>query len=210
VWLDRLKAGVDREEAAARLWERYFSQLVRYARRHLEGRRVVIDEEDVALSAFHAFVRASDSGRFPNLHDRTDLWAVLLRMTANKARNAVRDENREKRGGGMVGYGIAETDSAASGVPLPTGEPDPAEAAALAEGTEELLRALDDDELQQVELLARVSRSNAETGELRRIVQLSLEGHSNAEIGVRIGKSVATVERKLRRIRNIWAARGAR
>ncbi len=59
----------------------------------------------------------------------------------------------------------------------------PVEVAALAE---ELLRELRDDELRQ-------------------ITPLSLEGRTNAEIGVAIGKSVAAVERKLHRIRNIWA-----
>ena len=189
VWLDRLKAGADRDEAVTRLWERYFAQLVRHARRHLEGRRAVDDGEDAALSAFGAFVRAVDAGRFPKLTDRYDLWAVLLRLTANKARNAVRDENRQKRGGGMAGHELAEADSS-DGVPVTSDDPDPAEAAALAEGAEELLKALGEDELRQ-------------------IAQLTLEGYTNAEIGSRIGKSMAAVERKLRRIRELWAARGA-
>ena len=186
-WLDRLKAG-DRDAAVARLWERYFSQLVRHARRHLTGRRAVADGEDVALSAFDAFVRAVDAGRFPKLDDRTDLWAVLLRLTANKARNAIRDENREKRGGGMAWHGIAETDSDTSGVPVPSVDPDPAEAAALAEGAEELLEVLGSEELRQIALLA-------------------LEGWTNVEIGATIGKSVAAVERKRRLIRDIWTSR---
>ena len=89
----------------------------------------------------------------------------------------------------MAGHGFAEADSE-SGVPVASGEPDPAEAVALAEGAEELLRALGEEELQ-------------------RIAQLALEGFTNAEIGSAIGKSVAAVERKLRRIRDVWAARGA-
>ena len=186
-WLDRLKAG-DRDEAVARLWERYFSQLVCYARRHLAGQRSVDDGEDVALSAFEAFVRALDAGRFPKLEDRTDLWAVLLRMTANKARNAVRDENRERRGGRMAWHEIAETDSGTSGVPVPSADPDPAEAAALAEGAAALLEMLGNGELQQIALLA-------------------LQSHTNVEIAAAIGKSVAAVERKRRLIRDIWMAR---
>jgi DNA-directed RNA polymerase specialized sigma24 family protein len=188
-WLDQLKAG-DRDDAVARLWERYFSQLVRHARQHLSGRRAVADGEDVALVAFDAFVRAVDAGRFPKLDDRSDLWAVLLRMTANKARNAIRDENRERRGGGLMWHGIAETDSATSGVPVPSVDPDPADAAALAEGAEELLRALNCEELRQIALLA-------------------MEGWTNAEIGATIGKSVAAVERKRRLIRDIWSARAS-
>ena len=186
-WLDRLKAG-DRDDAVARLWERYFSQLVRHARRHLAGRRTVADGEDVALSAFDAFVRAVDTGRFPKLDDRTDLWAVLLRLTANKARNAVRNENRQRRGGGMAWHGIAEAESGTSDVPVPSADPEPAEAAALAEEAEALLGALS-------------------SGELRQVALLALEGRTNVEIGAQIGKSVAAVERKRRLIRDIWTAR---
>src|SRR5438874_1974030 len=53
-WLGRLRAG-DRD-AAQRLWERYFDQLVRLARGRLRGaRRRAADEEDVALSALDSF-----------------------------------------------------------------------------------------------------------------------------------------------------------
>jgi hypothetical protein len=37
---------------------------------------------------------------------------------------------------------------------------------------------------------------------------MSLEGHSNAEIAAEIGKVEPTVERKRRRIREIWGALG--
>jgi RNA polymerase sigma factor (sigma-70 family) len=188
VWLDRLKEGADRDEAVARLWERYFTRLVAQARQHLRGRRATGDEEDAALSAFDGFVRAVEAGRFPRLGDRDDLWQVLLMMTANRARNAVRDGNRRKRGGGRVAHGIAGTDSEA-GVQLPSPEPDPAEAVALAEGAERLLEALSDPGLRQVAVLR-------------------LEGETVREIAARLGRAVATVERKLKRIREVWAATG--
>jgi DNA-directed RNA polymerase specialized sigma24 family protein len=90
----------------------------------------------------------------------------------------------------MAWHGIAVTDSGTSGVPVPSADPDPAEAAALAEGAEELLGALDSEELRQIALLA-------------------LEGWTNAEIGTAIGKSVAAVEPNRRLIRDIWAVRGS-
>ena len=58
--------------------------------------------------------------------------------------------------------------------------------AALAEEFERLLKVLDNDQL-------------------RRIAVWKLEGHTNAEIGELTGRSVPSVERKLRLIREIWS-----
>jgi len=189
VWLDQLKAGANRDEAVAELWERYFSRLVNQARLHLRGRRTMKDEEDAALSAFDGLVRGVEAGKFPRLDDRGDLWRVLLMMTANKARNAVRDENREKRRGGQVAHAIAAADSDPAGVVVPSGDPDPAEVVALAESVGQMLAALGD-------------------AELRLVAEMALAGHSNAEIADAIKKVVPTVERKRMRIREIWAAMG--
>ncbi|MBA4192252.1 MAG: RNA polymerase subunit sigma-70 [Planctomycetaceae bacterium] len=189
VWLDQLKAGKTRDEAVAQLWKRYFTQLVDQARRHLRSRRAVGDGEDAALSAFDGFVRAVQAGKFPKLDDRNDLWQVLLMMTGNKAKNAIRDEDRAKRGGGMVAHGIATADSDPVGVVVASEHPDPAEAVVLAEGAERLLLALGD-------------------AELRRVAELALEGYTNAEIAATLGKAVATAERKRNRIRDIWLGLG--
>jgi DNA-directed RNA polymerase specialized sigma24 family protein len=189
VWLDRLQAGGHRDEAVARLWERYFTHLVARARNHLRGQRAAVDGEDVALSALDGFVRAVEAGRFPKLKDRNDLWAVLLHMTANRARNAVRDENRIKRGGGLRQHQLTAGDSDAAGVAPQALEPDPAEVVALAEEVEHMLTTLGNPVLQRVAVLA-------------------LEGHTNQEIAAALGKAVATAERKLKRIREIWASAG--
>jgi DNA-binding CsgD family transcriptional regulator len=39
---------------------------------------------------------------------------------------------------------------------------------------------------------------------LRSIARWKMEGHTNAEIAVKLGRLERTVERKLRRIREIW------
>jgi DNA-directed RNA polymerase specialized sigma24 family protein len=186
IWLGRLKAG-DRDEAVARLWEAYFRRLVGLARGHLKNRpRGPADEEDVALSAFDSFVRAAEAGRFPQLDDRDDLWQVLLVVTSRKAADAVQAEGRLKRGGGkVIAVSDAAADSSASGPPVAAADPDPAEAVAMAEGFDHMLRALGDEQL-------------------RDIAVAKLEGYSNAEIAARIGKSLATVERKLKLIRELW------
>lgn len=187
-WLENLKAG-DRDEAVAKLWERYFEHLVKRARDHLRGRRVINDGEDVALMAFDRFVQAVAAGRFPRLNDREDLWQVLLMLTSRIASNAARDERREKRGGGIVQSITPVSDSGSSGLPVASSEPDPADAAAMAEAGEEMLAALKDPLLRQIAILA-------------------LEGYTNMEIAEKIERVVSTVERKLNRIREIWTAQG--
>ena len=50
-WLDGVKAGDS--ASIEQLWQRYFEKLVRLARGKLPGHcRRVLDEEDVAISAF--------------------------------------------------------------------------------------------------------------------------------------------------------------
>jgi DNA-directed RNA polymerase specialized sigma24 family protein len=62
IWLDRLKLGDER--AAQRLWEAYYTRLVRLARRRLANApRRAADEEDVALAAFGAGRRHSAKSR---------------------------------------------------------------------------------------------------------------------------------------------------
>lgn len=183
VWLDRLKAG-DRSEAVDRLWGAYYARLVGLARRHLGGRvRGVADEEDVALSAMDSFVRAASAGRFPRLDDRDDLWQILFVVTARKAADLIQAEGRQKRGGGREPVRLAGDGSAE--LQLPGGDPDPAEAALLAEEFDRLIAKLTDPTL-------------------RRIAVWKLEGYSNIEIGQKIDRSEPAVERKLRRIRQEW------
>jgi DNA-directed RNA polymerase specialized sigma24 family protein len=184
IWLNRLKSGEERDEAVSRLWGRYFTQLVTRARERLRSR--VTDGEDVALSAFDSFVRAVEAGRFPQLDDRDDLWQVLLLLTARKAANVARDEHRLKKGGGQVIIGFGNGGPEGAEPAATSLEPDPAEAVILADEADQLLRILGTDEL-------------------RRVAVWAMEGYSNEEIANHMGKSVATAERKLRRIRDIWS-----
>src|ERR687886_50259 len=90
-WLGRLQAGDP--AAAQQLWERYFPRLVGLARQRLRGApRRAADEEDVALSAFDSFCRGVARGRFPQLHDRNNLWGLLVLITARKALNLAQHE----------------------------------------------------------------------------------------------------------------------
>lgn len=95
-WFGQIREGDS--VAAQAVWECYFPELVRLARKKLGGApRRAADEEDVALSAMDSFFDAAQQGRFPNLADRYDLWRLLLRMTARKVVDLRRREARKRR-----------------------------------------------------------------------------------------------------------------
>jgi len=189
-WIDQLQAG-DRA-AAQKLWERYFQRLVGLARKKLQGLpRRAADEEDVALSAFASFCRGAEEGRFPQLHDRDNIWRLLVTITARKASQLAAREGCQKRGSHAVLDEAALTGQADSnaGVPgleqLIDREPTPEFAAQLAEECQRLLACLPDAELQSV-------------------AQWKMEGYTNEEIAAKLGCALRSVERKLKVIRSLW------
>ena len=102
LWLAQLQAGDS--AAAQQLWQRYLNRLIRLASRKLgDLPRRVADEEDVANSAFHGFLRGVQEGRFTRLEDREELWQVLVMLTERKAIGLRRKTQAEKRGAGQVG-----------------------------------------------------------------------------------------------------------
>lgn len=188
-WVRRLGAG-DRE-AAGPLWQEYSRRLIGLARKKLRDQpRRVADEEDVALSAFDSLCRGVEQGRFPQLEDRHDLWSLLAVITVRKALDQIVRRGRIGRGGGKVRGESAfaqpgDGSGAGRGIEQIAGdEPTPAFAAAAAEQGEELLRALPEG--------------------LRCVAVWKVEGYTNQEIAARLGRSLATVERKLSLIRDAW------
>jgi DNA-directed RNA polymerase specialized sigma24 family protein len=189
-WIGQLQAGDS--TAAQPLWERYFIRLVHLARGKLQGQpRRAADEEDVALSAFDSFCRAAEARRFPALADRDSLWRLLVTLTARKALHLIRDERRDKRGGGHVldeaALAAGQRDDTEAGLDrVVAAEPTPEFAARVAEECRRLLDLLGEDELRVI----AVSR---------------MEGYSTEEIAGRLGCAPQTVERKVRRIRGLWS-----
>ncbi|MFH1268991.1 MAG: ECF-type sigma factor [Planctomycetota bacterium] len=188
-WIKQLKAG--HETAAAKVWNHFYARLVGLARGKLRGApRRAVDEEDVVLSAFETFFRRTKEGRFPRLQDRDDLWQLLVKITERKALNQLRHERRQKRGGGKLRGESVFLDKTASTVrvgieQVAAPEPTPEFAALVGETFERLLDLLADDEL-------------------RRIALLKLEGHTSQEIATETGRSLPTIERRLRLIRDKW------
>jgi RNA polymerase sigma factor (sigma-70 family) len=187
-WIEGLRAG--QETAAAKLWNHFYQDLLALAWRRLQGApRRAADEEDVVASALETFIRRAREGQFPRLNDRHDLWHLLVAITERKALNLARDQSRKKRGSGKVRDESALQDqdhsTQARGLDQIAGpEPTPETAAAMTEALGQLLGVLD--------------------AGLRQIALLKLEGRTNGEIASRIGRSTATVERRLRLIRDKW------
>ena len=174
-WIGELQAGARIDEATQGLWERYYDRLVHLARARLrDAPRGPADEEDAALSAFDSFCRGVAAGRFPRLGSRDDLWRILVTIT-RKAADQIRDERRQKRGGGrLLGEAalVGAEDGAVCGFEAIAGrEPSPEFAALVADEVRLRLAELRDESL-------------------RRVALLRLEGYDNGDIAALLECSV--------------------
>jgi DNA-directed RNA polymerase specialized sigma24 family protein len=139
-----------------------------------------------------SFFRRLRRGDF-DLAGRDDLWALLVTITLNKARNAA-DRHfaaiRDVRCTQPLASDDASRSDAPRGASAPEDvEPTPAEAAALNEALERRLRDLPEPDLRQVALM-------------------KLEGYTNREISEALQCGERTIERKLNLIRKRWEAAG--
>lgn len=183
--------------AAQNLWEKYYPGMVELARRRLRNvPRRAADEEDVALSAFNSFCLGARNGRFSRLTDRNSLWSLLVAITAHKAVDLIRMNNRQKRGG--LGQAGVEQD-----------QPDRSQRACIVESDlGQLLSRTPTPEfaLQIAEELERLLDHLDRTGDadLRSIAVWKMDGEANAAIAARLGCVRRTVERKLQLIASVW------
>jgi DNA-directed RNA polymerase specialized sigma24 family protein len=188
-WIDELCAG--NHAAAEPLWRGYFQRLVGLACEKLRGRlrSAMAGAEDVALSAYDSFYRAAEQGRFPQLSDRHELWHLLFVITERKAIDLVKHENTIRRGGRKVRHegSLAGNSSVTPELDRVAGrEPTREQAALVADAVRRLLDTPRDEAL-------------------RAVAVAKMEGYTNKEIGERLNPTEPTMERKLGRIRKIWA-----
>jgi DNA-directed RNA polymerase specialized sigma24 family protein len=106
---------------------------------------------------------------------------LLVVLTAHKAQDLIKHEQREKRGGGR---GNGRLPGNADLEAVLSREPTPEFSAMVAENCARLLDLLEPAE--------------------RQIALLRLDGCTNAEIAARLGCALRTVERRLELIRRIW------
>ena len=182
-FIERLK---DQDpQAAGEIWRRYFERLLPLARAKLKGlSHRGVDEEDILVSVFDRFFQAAKQDRFAQLHDRHDLWQILLMLTDRKIADQYRHAATEKRGGEAVA-GQAPRDNADDIREVADQEPGP-----------EFVAAFND----------QLSRALGRLGEAttREVALLRMEGYEIGEIADRLAISVSSVERKLRVIREVW------
>lgn len=179
-WIAALR-GND-HEAAQRLWDRYFKGLLGVARHELakRGPQAINDDDDVALSAFHAFCHGLNGGQYPDLRNRDDLWGLLVVITARKANDRAKGELAQKRGGGQLPLSL-DALTADQLMRLCEERPDPHMAALIADEWTRLLQSLEEP--------------------LQQVMIWKLEGLTNSEISERSGCTRQTIQRRLRLIR---------
>ena len=178
-------------DAAQRLWDRYFDQLVIFARKRLGATpRHVKDEEDVALSVFDSFCRGARAGRLAGLKDRHELWWTLLAITRRKVVDQFRGNNRQKHG--LIDV-KPEADVRAD---AKTGDKFDLNLILDETPSPDLLLQLDEEWQRLLSLL----RDDT----LRRIACWRIEGYSVPEIAAKLRVLPRTVYRKLSLIRSKW------
>ena len=168
------------EQAAANLWEQYSVQLAMYARRKLGRSTSFYDEEDVVVSAFHSALEAL--GKRTYSMNRNKFWALLATVAARKICREVTKSQAQKRVPGCDKkiVSLSEEDIAYCQKSFP-----PDVAVAFAEQLRNLLDQLPRDDL-------------------KTIVTLKLEGHTNREIAAKLNRGLSSIERKLGQIRRHW------
>jgi DNA-directed RNA polymerase specialized sigma24 family protein len=187
-WFGQLKTG--EADAAQRLWNRYYIELLRHAKLRISTSPPGMgDEEDVVLSVFGSIWRGATEGRFANITNRDELWWLLLGITKRKAVDHIRRETAQKR------RWQSTPDSQRPSLPaeahvyslddLVGSSPTPDFLVSLEEQYAQLLGLLRDDQL-------------------REIVALRIEGRTVPEIAQRMSIGQRAVERKLQLIREKW------
>jgi RNA polymerase sigma-70 factor (ECF subfamily) len=159
-------------QAAEQLLAQYALRLSRLAEQHLSRKLAArCDGADVVQSAFRTFFRRCVAGEF-HIDGSGELWRLLVQITLHKARAYGR-----RHTAGMRDVGAEAPLHPASLVEALSREPSPAEAAALVDQIEELLRGLP--------IL------------YRDLLQLRLEGRTVSDTAARLGVSRRTVHRSM-------------
>lgn len=183
-WIHDIQAG-DRVRSPMFIFRRYCDRLSRLAQSVLKDcPQAGADSEDVVLEAMSRFFEAAYRDRFPELHDRDNLWALLVQITIRVSLNQRRREMRRRRGVPERSDGSRSVQTGhADAVADPAPPPDLWLAAT-----------------EQCEML--LGRLQPET---RAIAVLKLQHLSHREIAIQMDVSERTVERRVQMIRECWS-----
>ncbi len=181
------KLEADEPDAVEPLCTLYYEKLAAIARRRFGSFPLrVIDEYAIANDVLQAFHARARRGEFATIREPSGLLLVLSQLTRDRVVDAIRRQTAQKRGGGRIrGNSIfSPTDGQRSG------DFDRFRGEQETPSTKEIAT----EQIQQ--LLDKLSDSD-----LRTILVLRYEGLTNEEIAEQMQLSIATVERKRRRIR---------
>jgi DNA-binding NarL/FixJ family response regulator len=172
------------EQVVQEVFNFYFQNLARRAKKVLSDRGGVIasDEEDLAMLVMTSFLKDATAGELGEIRSRHDVWRMLSKRVAQRASNMVRDERRSK--GKEVGESIFRN---ANGGFDPTGI------------DQQVGRNIDDLTQYHQELIEAVTDPTEQ-----QIATLLLDGKDVNDISDQLGKSPATIYRKLKNIKDAW------
>ena len=181
------------EGAFDKIWEHYFNDLVKIARKQLRSRPkgALADEDDIVQNAMWSVCQGLPRNKsYESVDSRESLWPILVAITKFKVTDHFRREGAQKRGGGKVVNEQAadpkdeENNNALANL-LASQTPTPDDLVAMSEQLDRLMEMLPKDDL-------------------RKIAKLHIEGWKNAEIADQLAISTRGVERKLALIRDSW------
>jgi len=169
------------QQAAGELFQRYAERLLALARSRLSAKLARhLDPEDVVQSAYRSFFVGARDGRYV-LRRSGDLWRLLVGITVHKVQHQVERHTAAKRAVARECQLAEESGACGLQASALSREPTPAEAAALADTLEHMLRGLEPLD--------------------RRIVELRLQGYSLDEIAGDVRRCERTVRRILEQVK---------
>jgi hypothetical protein len=174
------------DDAAAAIWSRYFGDLLQLARRNLSpALRQREDEHDLLQSMYNSFCVRQREGQY-ELPSREDLWNLLSQIVRNKAKNVAARHGRKSRDYRRETKPSAKAESDAGPLDVtPAAVPSALDELVFGEALEQI-KALDES--------------------LQKLALWKLAGFTNEDIASEkmMNCAVRTVERKLKRIRDLW------
>lgn len=175
---DRLRRGD--EEAAREVFDRYLTRLVALARSRLSEKLArKVDADDIVQSALRSFFMRARDGQYA-IERAGDLWALLASITKHKLLKKARHYGQQKRNAGIEQPipGAERVDNNAAFAD----QPSDAEAIALADEVEAMMRELEPMQ--------------------REMLELRLQGKTIPEVAAAVQRSERTVRRFLGNFRD--------
>ena len=178
--LQRLESGD--AEAAALVFDRYARRLIGLSRRQLDKRvRGKVDADDVVNSVIRTFCRRAAERPF-DLDGPDGLWALLVEIALRKCGRWNRHFHTRKRDVRREQTPPPLADSDCAVEPHDRAAPWPEDEVVLRETVERLLGALDE--------------------RTRTVCEMRLQGYEIKEIAVALNCTEATINRKIRNIKD--------